>query len=74
VVALNLVGVDSGRVADALEQRFGIAVRAGAHCAPLAHQTFGTQRQGAVRFSFSSFNREDEVEQAVLALKMLEEE
>jgi cysteine desulfurase family protein len=74
VVALNLTGVDSGRVADALEQRFGIAVRAGAHCAPLAHQTFGTQRQGAVRFSFSSFNREDEVEQAVLALKMLEEE
>ena len=33
-----------------------ICVRAGLHCAPLAHQTAGTLERGTVRFSFSAFN------------------
>ena len=38
-----------------------IAVRAGLHCAPLAHKTAGTLEQGTVRVSFSAFNQEREV-------------
>ena len=34
----------------------GVAVRAGLHCAPLAHRTAGTFHTGTVRFSFSPFN------------------
>jgi len=34
----------------------GIAVRAGLHCAPLAHTTAGTIDSGTVRVSFSAFN------------------
>jgi len=34
----------------------GVAVRAGLHCAPLAHQTAGTADRGTVRMSFSAFN------------------
>ncbi len=45
----------------------GVAVRAGLHCAPLAHITAGTAETGAVRFSASVFNTLAEVEQ-VLAL------
>lgn len=41
-----------------------VAVRAGLHCAPWAHQTVGTENTGTVRFSFSPFNTEREVIQA----------
>ena len=40
----------------------GVAVRAGLHCAPLAHRTAGTDRTGTLRFSASVFNTESEVE------------
>ena len=39
----------------------GIAVRAGLHCAPLAHRSAGTLEGGTVRLSFSDFNTPEEV-------------
>ena len=39
----------------------GIGVRAGLHCAPIAHQTAGTLHSGTVRFSVSAFNTESEI-------------
>ncbi|UWG97579.1 MAG: aminotransferase class V-fold PLP-dependent enzyme [Candidatus Dehalobacter alkaniphilus] len=74
VVALNLRDIDSGEITDELFLRFGIATRAGAHCAPEVHRTFGTEEQGMVRFSFSHFNTKNEVKEAITALKILEEE
>lgn len=68
IVALNVGDADSAQVADRLAQEFDICVRAGAHCAPLMHTALGTEEQGAVRFSFSWFNTEAEVEAAVRAL------
>ncbi len=68
IVALNLGDADSADVAAALAEDYGIAVRAGAHCAPLLHRRFGTEKQGAVRFSFSHFNTMDEVGRAIEAL------
>lgn len=68
IVALNVSSLNSGEVADILAVEYGICVRAGAHCAPLAHIALGTREQGAVRFSFSSFNTEDEVQTAIEAL------
>ncbi len=56
-------GMDCEEVGEALAKR-GIAVRAGLHCAPLAHRTAGTQDTGTVRFSFSAFNRPDQVDRA----------
>lgn len=40
----------------------GFAVRAGLHCAPLAHATVGTIKNGTVRASFSAFNSESEID------------
>lgn len=74
VVALNLRDIDSGEIADELFERFGIATRAGAHCAPGVHRIFGTVEQGMVRFSFSHFNTNNEVDEAIRALRILEEE
>lgn len=68
VVSLNVGGLDSAEVAAELEDGYGIAVRAGAHCAPLLHRRFGTERQGAVRFSFSHRNTEEEIDTALKAL------
>ena len=53
---------------------YGIAVRSGAHCAPRMHQALGTASQGAVRFSFSWFNTEQEVDAAIQALRELAQE
>ena len=47
-------------LAAALADR-GIAVRAGLHCAPLAHHTAGTDESGTVRLSFSDWNTREEV-------------
>ena len=69
VVALNLGDEDSGEVSDYLAQEHEIYTRSGGHCAPLMHETLGTREQGAVRFCFSHFNREEEVDMACLALR-----
>lgn len=46
-----------------------IAVRAGLHCAPLAHETVGTLDEGTVRVSFSVFNTREEIDCFIAALK-----
>ena len=71
VVTLNLGDYDSGEVSDALWEDYEIATRPGAHCAPLMHMALGTVDQGAVRFSFSWFNTEEEVDAAINAMKEL---
>ena len=58
-------------IADVLYSNYGIATRPGAHCAPRLHEALGTVRQGAVRFSFSVFNSEDEADTAIQAVKEL---
>ncbi len=67
-VALNLGNLDSGEVSDWLWEKHEIAVRPGAHCAPLMHEALGTREQGAVRFSFSHYNTEEEIDAAIQAL------
>ena len=71
IVSLNDLDVPSGDLADALAEEYGIATRAGAHCAPRMHAALGTKGQGAVRFSFGMNNTEAEVDYAVDALKKL---
>lgn len=39
----------------------GICVRAGLHCAPLAHKQVGTAPEGTVRFSAGYFTTEDDI-------------
>lgn len=71
IVALNIRDYDSAEVSDALYTEYGISTRPGGHCAPLMHQALGTVEQGAVRFSFSHFNTEEEVKKAVDAVRDL---
>ena len=73
IVALNIRDYDSSEVSDELSCTYGIATRPGAHCAPLMHGALGTRRQGAVRFSFSHFNTEEEIRTAIEAVRKIAE-
>ena len=73
-MTLNIAGLDSAEVSDELAERFGIATRPGAHCAPRLHRALGTTEQGAVRFSWSYFNTEAETDTAADAVRVLAEE
>lgn len=60
VVCFNLANADSGYIADKLNE-YGICVRGGLHCAPLAHREQGTSFQGAVRASVGCETKEGEI-------------
>jgi selenocysteine lyase/cysteine desulfurase len=51
--------------------RRGIAVRAGLHCAPLAHESAGTLDTGTVRVSFGIDASPEQTRQLVLALSKI---
>jgi len=71
IVILNVGDMDAAYVSDILWEDYGIAIRPGAHCAPLMHEHFGTVDRGACRFSFSYFNTEEEIDTAIKALKSI---
>ena len=73
IVALNIRDYDSSAVSDELAVTYGIATRPGAHCAPRMHKALGTTEQGAVRFSFSFYNTEQEVDAAIAAVRAIAE-
>lgn len=58
-VAFNVGSMSSEEVFEKLSGK--VAVRAGYHCAPLAHKAIGTGDRGAVRVSFGVFNNMHDV-------------
>ena len=71
IVTMNWQDVPSGELADELAEEYGIASRAGAHCAPRLHEALGTKEQGAVRFSFGYQNTEAEVDTVLDVLRKI---
>ena len=59
---------DASRAAFLLDSEFGVMVRSGLHCAPLAHKTIGTFPAGTLRFSFGWFNTIEDARYAASAL------
>lgn len=62
---------DCEELGEELAQR-GIAVRAGLHCAPLAHRSAGTLESGTVRASVSAFTTQGEVRTFLRELRTLQ--
>lgn len=52
-----------------LDLFFGVTARAGLHCASHAHRLLGTLDQGVVRFSPSRFSTEEEIDEALAAVR-----
>lgn len=70
VLSFTVRGTDCETVEEALGKE-GIAVRAGLHCAPLAHRSAGTLETGTVRASFSAFNTPQEADRLVRAVERI---
>ena len=61
VVSFVLEGEDCEQTAARLAEQ-GVCVRAGLHCAPLAHESAGSFDTGTVRVSVSMFNTAEEID------------
>lgn len=68
VVSFALREKESSEVAAVLHQQ-GFCLRAGLHCAPLAHRTLGTETFGTIRFAPSVFNTPQQVDALLRALR-----
>jgi cysteine desulfurase family protein len=69
VFSVRIDGLDPHELAAVLENYYGILTRPGIHCAPLAHQAIGTDRQGGtVRLSFGPFLSVQDVQYAADSL------
>jgi cysteine desulfurase family protein len=71
IVAAVHEHIDADRLAFALDRRWGIATRAGLHCAPWAHESSGTLATGALRFGIGWGNTGADVDLALEALAQL---
>jgi len=69
VFSVRLPGFEPTELSALLEAEFGILTRSGLHCAPLAHETIGTQTDGGTtRLSFGAFNTPADVDRCAQAL------
>lgn len=68
VLSFRVANVDCEDLASCLSAH-DIAVRAGLHCAPFAHEYAGTIDTGTVRVSVSAFNSQSEIERFLFILK-----
>lgn len=66
--------IDSDRLSFALDRRYGIATRAGLHCAPWAHRMTGTLETGALRFGIGYGVKEQDIDLTLDALRTLASE
>lgn len=69
IVSFNIEGYLSEEAASLFAEK-GFCLRAGYHCAPLAHATLGT-KNGTIRFAPSIFNTESEVKSFVQFVKTM---
>ena len=68
ILSFNVDNMHSEEVADRLSQD-NIAVRAGLHCAPLAHKSMNTLNTGAVRISPSIFTEKNHIDFLINSLR-----
>lgn len=70
VLSFAVTGMDCEEVGETLGGR-DVAVRAGLHCAPFAHESAGTLKTGTVRASFSEFNTASDAKRLVAEVARL---
>ncbi len=70
VLSFNVKGQNSEITAEVLN-KFGIASRAGLHCAPIAHKMMGTHEFGTVRIAPSAFTTNNSIDYFINKIKFL---
>lgn len=71
VISFNVQNHDSEEIAAMLNDKFGIAVRAGLHCAPLAHRFYHTENSGTVRAVMSAFTKPAQIEYFIASVNKI---
>ena len=71
VVAMNIEGIDCEEAANILNDRYGIAVRAGFHCSGRAHDTIGTGNIGCIRICPGFYTSDKEIDEVIKAVDNL---
>lgn len=71
IVTLVAKGVDSATLAERLDREYGVASRAGLHCAPEVHRILGTEEHGALRLSVGWCSTEEDVNQALRGVEAI---
>ena len=72
VISFNIMGHDSEEVAALLDSRFAVAVRAGLHCAPLAHKAYGTEQNGTVRAVLSVYTNPAQIDHLIMSVRKIQ--
>ncbi|MBQ3185005.1 MAG: aminotransferase class V-fold PLP-dependent enzyme, partial [Firmicutes bacterium] len=73
VVAINIEGMDCEKAATMLNDKYGIAVRAGFHCSCMAHRTIGTEETGCIRICPGFYTSEKEIDEVIRAVREIAE-
>lgn len=68
LLSLTVAGWDPAALSFVLDREYGIAARAGLHCAPRAHRTIGSYPQGTLRISPGWFTTGTELDLCCTAL------
>jgi selenocysteine lyase/cysteine desulfurase len=72
ILSINIKGYLPEDVGKILDEEFDICVRTGYHCSPYIHDFLNTKSNaGTVRISLNYFNKEEEIDKLVEALKTL---
>ena len=69
VLSMQFNTIDNALMAFELSKQFGISVRVGLQCSPLAHEHYGTFPTGTLRFSTSFLNTIEEMHYTVAGIK-----
>ncbi|BBB90056.1 MAG TPA: aminotransferase class V-fold PLP-dependent enzyme [Methylomusa anaerophila] len=69
IISLNFDSVSPAEIAYVLDEIYDIAVRAGLHCSPCAHQVLATQDTGTLRISTGYFNSRGDMDLLANALE-----
>ena len=70
-IAFNIGGMSPSEAGFVVDDEFGILCRIGLHCAPAAHRTIGTFPGGTIRFAPGVFTSNEDVQNALDAVRLL---
>ncbi|MBM7561073.1 aminotransferase class V-fold PLP-dependent enzyme [Fusibacter tunisiensis] len=71
LLAISVPDIDPSFFVHELNKNYGISTRGGLHCAPFAHQTYGTYPKGSIRFGLSYFTSQTDLEYTIASVKKI---
>lgn len=69
VISISAKRMDNAELAASLLNKHGVESRVGLHCAATAHKAIGTYPGGTIRLSAGPFTKDDEIDEALIAIR-----